>query len=230
MRHTKTVSLLLAVALLTGMAVTLSGAAVAKTSKATLVGKDPVGDWGTNADPNLGPIGGPLGQDLTEAHIGAVGKNIVFIIKVASLPPNGGIPEGTRYTWEMTVGGKFVELDGKWSNYSRGTCDPTGGACPPPRNPGMQPFLVRGDCINNGATVQCKELGIVQATFDPGAGTITIPVPMAMLGAKPGTKIASATQPDSGFSGVNAAPSAFYSHSSAPYDFLIPTKVYTVPR
>ena len=230
MRHTKSVSLLLAVALLAGMAVTLSGAAHAKTSKATLVGKDPAGDWGSNADPNIGPLGDSSGQDLIEAHISAVGKNIVFVIKVTNLPSNGGVPEAVRYTWEMMVGGKFVELDGKWSNYSRGACDPTSGNCPPPRDPGMQPFLVRGECVNNGATVQCKELGIIQATFDPATGEITIPVPMAMLGAKPGTKIASATQPDSGFSGVNAMPSAFYSQASFPSDTLIPTKVYTVPR
>jgi hypothetical protein len=205
--------------------------AQAKAPKAMVVGTDPEGDWGANVDPTLGPIGGPLGQDLVQASIGMADKKTVnFIIKVTSLPSNGGMPEATRYTWNLLVNGKAYELDGKWSNYTRGSCDPTGNACPPPRDPGMQPFLVRGDCASNGAAVACKELGIVQATFDPGAGTITVPVTLAMLKAKPGSKIGSGTQAASGFSGLSATPSAFYSHSAAPYDFLIPTKTFVVPR
>jgi hypothetical protein len=140
------------------------------------------------------------------------------------------VPEGTRYTWNLAVNGEQVELDGKWSNYSRGACDPTSGNCPPPRDPGMQPFLVRGDCASNGATVQCSELGIVQAEFDPATGTITIPVPAKMIHAKPGAEITGATQADSGFGGVSAAPSAFYSHSSAPYDTLTVTKSFEIPK
>jgi hypothetical protein len=195
------------------------------------VGTDPAGDWGTNADPTLGPLGGPLGQDLVEASIGlADAKTLNFVIKVSSLPPNGGVPEGTRYTWELMVDGNFVELDGKWSNYTRGACDPTGNSCPPPRDPGMQPFLVRGDCAAATQVVACKELGLVHATFDPAAGTITIPVPLAMIKAKPGTKIEGGTQADSTFSGVSAVPSAFYSQASLPYDTLMPTKAFVLPR
>lgn len=209
-----------------------SGAgAKGKKSKMTVVGKDAAGDWGSNADSNLGPLGEPIGQDLVEAAIGMGKKGkINFVIKLTSLPENGGMPEATRYTWNLAVNGKQVELDGKWSNYTRGACDPTSGNCPPPRDPGMQPFLVRGDCASNGATVQCRELGIVQASFDAAAGTITIPVPAKMIKAKPGAKITGATQPDSGFGGVSAAPSAFYSHSSAPYDTLAILKTFRVPK
>ena len=203
----------------------------AKKSKAMVVGKDAAGDWGSNVDANLGPVGEPLGQDLTEARIGMGPKGTIeFTIKLASLPENGGIPEGTRYTWNLAVNGDQVEIDGKWSNYSRGACDPTSGNCPPPRDPGMQPFLIRGDCASNGATVQCRELGIVKGVFDPASATITIPVPAKLIKAKPGAKITGATQPDSGFGGVSAAPSAFYSHSSAPYDTLTVLKTFTVPR
>ena len=224
------ISLLVCVALLAS-GVLAAGPAGAK-AKPLVVGTDPVGDWGSNADPNLGPFGEPLGQDLVEASIGMADKKTInFIIKVSSLPPNGGLPEGTRYTWELMVDGNFAELDGKWSNYSRGACDPTSGTCPPPRDPGMQPFLIRGDCGDSGANVvACKELGLVQGTFDTATGTITIPVPLALLKAKPGTKIEAGTQAESTFSGVSAMPSAFYSQASVPYDTLMPTKAFIVPK
>lgn len=208
-----------------------SEAALAKKASTVVVGTDPGDDWGSNADATLAPAGAPLGQDLVEAAIGMADKATVnFIIKVTNLPPNGGVPEGTRYTWQMAVGTQQIELDGKWSNYTRGACDPTSANCPPPRDPGMQPFLVRTECASNGAAVACQEAGIVQATFDAATGTITIPVPLKLIGAKPGSKIAGATQAESGFSGLSAAPSAFYSHSAAPYDTLMITKIFVVPR
>jgi hypothetical protein len=70
------------------------------------------------------------------------------------------VPEATRYTWNLDVDPtphlvtedgsnpdlKSFDLDGKFTNFSRGACDPTAGTCPPPRNPGLQPFVLRGDC------------------------------------------------------------------------------------
>ena len=224
-----------ATALLAVVGVLAAGAlmpstAGAKAAKPTVVGTDPAGDWGSNQDPTLGPIGGPLGQDVVKAEIGpADAKTLNFVISLASLPPNGGIPEGTRYTWQMVVDGNFTELDGKWSNYTRGACDPTAGSCPPPRDPGMQPFVVRANCTSDQVVI-CEEMGIVQATFDSAAGTITIPVPLAMIKAKPGSKIAQGVSEGSGFSGVSAVPSAFYSHSTLQYDTLTMTKTYVVPR
>jgi hypothetical protein len=230
MKITRFISLGAAVALVAVAALGPS-AAVAKAKKPVVVGTDPTGDWGSNADPTVGPAGAPLGQDLVEAAIGmADAKTVNFIITVTNLPPNGGVPEGTRYTWNMAVDAEQIELDGKWSNYTRGACDPTSGNCPPPRDPGMQPFLIRTECASNGAAVACQEAGIVTATFDPATGTITVPVPVAMIGAKPGSKISGATQSDSGFSGLSAVPSAFYSLSNLPYDTLVVTKVFTVPR
>lgn len=223
-----------AMALVAAAAVIASGALVGGTAtakpKPVVVGTDPAGDWGSNQDPTLGPIGGPLGQDVVKAEIAkADAKTLNFIITLASLPPNGGLPEGTRYTWHMVVGGNYTELDGKWSNYSRGACDPTAGSCPPPRDPGMQPFVVRGNCTSDQVVI-CEEVGIVQATFDPGAATITIPVPLALLKAKAGTQISHGVSEGSTFSGVSAAPSAFYSHATLPYDTLTMTKTYVVPR
>lgn len=201
-----------------------------KAPKAFVVGTDAKGDFGANVDAGLSPIGEAMGMDLIEASIAkADAKTLNFIIKVSGLPPTGGTPEIVRYVWTMTVGTELIQLDGKWSNFSRGTCDPTGGTCPPPRNPGMGPFMVRGNCTDNGGTaVTCEEIGLVNAEFDSGAGTITIPVPMKLLGAKKGTKIANGTQPGSGFTGIWAIPNAWFSQASMPLDDLIPTKVYVV--
>lgn len=207
-------------------------AVAAKASKPLVVGTDAAGDFGTNADPTVAPVGAAMGMDLIEAAIQkADAKTLNFIIKVTGLPPTGGTPEVARYVWTMQVDGELLQLDGKWTNYTRGTCDPTAATCPPPRDPGMGPFMVRGNCTDNGGTaVTCEEIGLVNATFDAAAGTITIPVPLEMLGAEPGSKIINGTQAGSGFTGVWAIPSAWASQSSMPLDDLMPLKTFVVPR
>ena len=205
-------------------------ASAAKKPKPSVVGKDSASDWGSNHDPGLAPVGDLLGQELVQAAIAKKdAKTLNFVIKVKSLPPVGGIPEFTRYVWTMTVDGDLLQLDGKFTNYSRGTCDPTGGTCPPPRDPGQAPFMVRGNCSTNSDTaVTCDEIGLVHGTFDTATGTITVPVPLKLLGAKKGTEIANGTQPGSAFSGVWAIPSAWVSQGDMPKDELIITKTYVV--
>ena len=220
--------------LLLGAALTASllpaAAQAGGAPKPFVVGTDASGDFGANQDATISPIGEAWGMDLIEAAIQrADAKTLNFIIKVSGLPPTGGTPEVARYVWTMTVGTELLQLDGKWTNYTRGACDPTGGTCPPPRDPGMGPFMVRGNCTDNGGTaVTCEEIGLVNATFDAAAGTITIPVPLELIGAKKGTKISNGTQAGSGFTGIWAIPSAWASQASMPLDDLIPTKVYVV--
>lgn len=203
----------------------------------TVVGTDPAGDWGQAAAPDsslypvFAQLGDSLGEDLTGAMIGLKdSKTVNFMMTVNSLPPSGGVPEVSRYTWDLTVDGKFVELDGKYTNYSRGACDPTSGQCPPPRDPGLQPFIVRGDCTTDSTAnvTTCKELGVVQAIFDASAKTITVPVPLALIHAKPGSKIAPGTNIFGGT--ISAVPSAFFSSSAMPLDVLSATGTFTVPR
>ena len=152
---------------------------------------------------------------------------INFVINVASLPANGGAPEVSRYNWALLVDGNAVELDGKWSNYSRGACDPTAGGCPPPRDPGMQPFFIRGNCTATGSVTTCQELGSVKATFDATAKTITIPVPAALINAGPCSVISPG---GSLFGGTVAAmPSAFLSLTTAPADSMFVDYEFQVP-
>ncbi|MDQ3962985.1 MAG: hypothetical protein M3277_03610 [Actinomycetota bacterium] len=231
----KMLTMLVALGLAAGALVGPAESAKKKKSGPVVVGKDDAGDWGANVDPQIYPAGDALGQDLVGAALEMAedGKTINFIIQLNSLPPIGGAPEVSRYTWDFTVdNGDQIEIDGKFTNYTRGACDPTSGQCPPPRDPGLQPFLVRGNChvealVATNFTI-CEELARVQAIFDPAEGTITVPVPMDAIKAKPGSKISGAA----GTFGttVNAAPSAFVTTSRFPMDGLITTKTFVVPR
>ena len=223
-------------ALIAGALIAPAGVANAKKKAPKgpiVVGTDEAGDWGSNVDPTLAPVGDALGQDLTEARMEPGEKGVLnFVIQLNSLPPTGGVPEVSRYIWDFNVGDEFTELDGKFTNYSRGACDPTSGACPPPRDPGLQPFLVRGNCgvaSDTGTSVTtCEEIGMVQGIFDTAKATITIPVPLDMIGAKPGTKITGAPNLFGG--SVSANPAAFFSTSGAPLDTMTVLGTYVVPR
>jgi hypothetical protein len=228
----RTISLL-CVAALMGAAIMGSPAdAKAKKKGPVVMGTDAADDWGSNVDAGLAPAAGPLGQELLEASIEQVdSKTLEFVIKVAELPPTGGMPEFTRYVWTINVDGELIQLDGKFTNYHRGACDPTAGTCPPPRDPGEGPFLVRGNCTDNGgAAVTCEEIGLVNGTFDAAAGTISVPVPIDLLGAKPGSKITHGTQPGSLFAGVWAIPSVWASQGDMPKDELILVKTFVVGK
>jgi hypothetical protein len=232
MRTRKLVALALTAAVAAAFAVTPVQAA--KVKKPVVVGTDPAGDFDVQGEPTLAPVGDQLGADLVKASIGmADAKTINFIITVNALQT---VPEVIRYIWGISVDGEYVELDGKFTNYSRGACDPTSGQCPPPRDPGMQPFLVRANCevLDAGAspTTTCEEVGIVQAVFDTTANTITIPVPAAMINAKARSKITAGMSDFSSQAGGNVLviASAILSQSNWPRDSMITTKTFVVPR
>lgn len=208
-------------------------------AESTLIGEDPAGDWdsATAGAPEAAPVGSAIGQDLIQANIDNAGDIVNFIITVAELPAIGGMPEATRYTWNIDlVDGdttlNHIELDGKFTNYSRGACDPTGGLCPPPRDPGMAPFLLRGNCTTTGALpppsptpgtnlTLCQEFAKVEAAFDAASGTITVPVPLSALQTAAEQDcfgIAAGTNIFGGF--LSAAPSAFLTSGAMPMDFM----------
>ncbi len=229
--HMRLAAVVAGAALLAGAAIGGSAQAAKPKKGPVVVGTDAADDWGSNVDGQLAPIGNQLGQELVEAAIEkADATTLNFIIKVNSLPASGGVPEIARYVWTMTVDGELIQLDGKFTNYSRGACDPTAGTCPPPRDPGQAPFMVRGNCVDNTAAVTCEEIGLVNGAFDAATGTITIPVPLELLGAKAGSVIAHGMQPGSNFAGVWAIPSAWASQGDMPKDEMLITKPYTVPK
>jgi hypothetical protein len=194
---------------------------VGARADATLVGEDVAGDWGLAVDPTIAPIGAALGADLVTASIDTSSTGIVkFVIGVTQLPSPGGTPEAIRYNWSVKVNRKHIELDGKFTNYSRGICDPTAGACPPPRDPGTSPFFIRGNCAVVGSVNQCTELGIVQATFDSIAATITIPVPLSLLGVTTCTDIVPDVNTSFPDASLVSMESAFVSTNNGPVDYL----------
>lgn len=225
------ISLVLALSLVTAL-VGVSGLAAAKGKKAgpQVVGTDPAGDWGTNVDPTLAPVGDTLGQDLVGASIGMADATTVnFIIKVNSLPPSGGTPEISRYNWDFTVNGVAFQLTGGFTEYLRGICNPTTpGTCPPPRDPGSSPFFLRQGACLVGADIDCTEIALLHATFDAAAATVTIPVPLAAIKAKAGAKIG----PGASSLGmpIYSATAAFVTNASLPNDQLSVTGTFVVPK
>ena len=222
----------LVAALVAAVMVMPVGAAQAakKKSGPVVVGTDPEGDWGDGSNT---AVGDALGQDLVSATIGmADAKTVNFVIGLKSLPPVGGAPEVSRYSWDFSVDGTHLELDGKFTNYSRGACDPTSGQCPPPRDPGLQPFILRGECRVEPTPVTnltiCEELAKIQGVFDAAEATITIPTPVEALGAKPGSKITGVAGTFGGT--ISAAPSAFFTSSAMPMDQLFTTKTFVLPK
>lgn len=205
-----------------------SATAAKKAAGPQVVGTDDEADWGVNADATLTPLGGPLGQELVEASIGmADPKTINFVIKVASLPPTGGIPEASRYNWDFTMNGTAYQLTGAFTDYLRGVCNPLHtGACPPPQDPGQQPFFLRQGPCTVGA--DCFLLDTFNATFDAAAGTITIPVPLAAIKAKAGSKIGPGVTTLGGT--VYASPAAMVTNASMPNDTLTVLKTFVVPK
>lgn len=189
-----------------------------------VVGTDQSGDFREGSDPDLDKViaelGAAAGMDLVGAAIERDGNIVNFIIHVTGLPEGGGTPEVARYTWNLRADGEEVDLSGKFTDYSRGACDPTNDTCPPPRDPGQAPFSVRGNCVVAGddgtATVKtCEELALVHATFDPTSATITIPVPFEHLGCEIGPGEAATAEPENS---IVAIPAAFFSSGGFPKD------------
>jgi hypothetical protein len=214
-----------------------TGFAAAKGKKKpagpVVVATDPAGDWGANVDPTISPAGDVVGQDLIGAEITMADPATVnFIIKVNALPPSGGIPEFARFGWDFTVDGNAFAMSGGFTDYLRGVCYPLhSGTCPPPRDPGQQPFFIRqGPCtVGADSTTNCTLVATVKATFDSAAATITIPVPLEVLKAKPGSKIGPGTNASFG-STLYASPAAVVSSAQLPHDAMVATGTYVVPR
>lgn len=231
MRTTKVFATALMVALLAATLAAPAGLA-AKKKKAKSgpleIGTDPVGDWGANVDPSIGPLGDAMGMDLVNATLEmADAETVNFIIGLNSLPPSGGIPETVRYTWNFQVDDEAFQLSGGFTEYVRGVCNPTTpNSCPPPRNPGQAPFFLRqGTCLV-GADPDCEEAALINATFDTASATITIPVPLEALKGKNGSKILPGA---TNFGGtIYAVNGAFATLSSLPYDTLTATKTFVV--
>jgi len=202
-----------------------------KKSGPVVVATDPADDWGANVDPNIAPAGAALGMELLEASIGLSQdkKNIEFILKLAT--SGGGVPELVRWGWEFSVDANAYQLNGGRTELVRGTCNPliTDPMCPPNVGDPAQlvdyPFFVRSGTCTAGA--DCKINAVVTATFDVASGTLTIPVPLDVVEAKPGSTIA----PLGGlFGSIYAAPGLLVTTNGLPHDAISLHKPYKLPK
>ena len=209
-----------------------AGVAAKKKAGPVVVGTDAANDWGSNAGVPPEP-GTPLGMELVEASITmADAETMNFVIKLNGLPPSGGVPEFVRYGWDFTVDGEMFQLAGGFTELIRGMCNPliTDPACPPAVGDPVTftdgPFFLRqGACA---VQAPCTILAIFNATFDAATSTITIPIAMEVVGAKPGSKIGAGAGPYG--PGLYAAPGALVTQAALPMDTLMVTKTYTVPK
>ena len=200
---------------------TTAAAAKKKAKGPVVVATDPADDWGQAAGAPA-PPGTALGMELVEAAIGLSSdkKAIDFILKLNG-PTGGGTPESVRYGWDFTVDGNAFMLAGGRTELLRGMCNPltTDPACPPnvgdPAKLTNFPFFVRSGSCTVGA--DCKVHGVVNATFDATAATITIPVPLELVSAKIGSKVG----PMAGtFGAIYAAPGVLVTQNALPHDSI----------
>ena len=198
----------------------------AKAPKATVLATDPADDWGAGAGVPA-PIGDFLGQELVSASMSGDSKTLNLIFGLNSLPPWGGIPESSRYNWDFTENGTAYQATGGFTEFLRGTCNPLHtGECPPPQATAPGTFFIRQGPCTVGA--DCFVVGRVVATFDPAEATVTVPIPLSVIKAKPGAKIGPASSTLGG--GVYTAPAAMVSQAAFPNDQIMVLKTYTIPK
>jgi hypothetical protein len=140
----------------------------------------------------------PPALDLTYLQAGAIGKNLEIRIGIANmLPVIGGYPQAPGIEWIFKAG--------KRSFLAEAYVDNTEGA--------YLLYEIKGDTF--------EEMGNIEGTYDPADGYLSLLVPLKLIGAKKGTKIAGAGENDV---------DAHIHHAGTTYtDYITTTKAITVP-
>lgn len=177
----KKVSLALASIMLFG----LIGAAQAKP---VTLWEDATGD----ATMGQAPQSIPAGWDLTSGEIEKKGKDLLFTVTHADMPPVGSGPEASRFIWNFSVNGepyrftvKSVDI-GKPDVLSSQTTERVG------RADVAGHFRLEGECAPDATVAQainCPPLAYLEGSFDPATMSFTVILPMAAVKAKPGSVI-----------------------------------------
>lgn len=211
------------IVLATVVTTAVAGAANAKghSPKAlfTVVGTDPVGDFG--GDAALASAGDALSSDLVEARIAIASKrSLNFVIKVNKLNPNAA--HTTKYQWS------FLVDDSAYSITKR--CDPNA----PITCGGSDDFaFIIQKCeqsqVGSVNSVSCSPVRDVDAVIDTAAGTLTVPVGLEDIGAKPGSIISGDTSLGAALYAVPVTGPANVNGTSSPCDELNIGQLFTVP-
>lgn len=137
----------------------------------------------------------PAGLDLTAGAIELKGKDLVFTVTHADMPPSGSLPEGARFLWAFTVGTKgyrwtFKSADVGKPDVIGGQTDERVG-----RVDAQGHFRLESDCaveplpVGSVNMINCKPVGYYTGTIDAASKSVSMVVPLADLKAKAGTVI-----------------------------------------
>jgi hypothetical protein len=179
-----------------GLVGSMLGIANAAATKPVTVFTDAAGDAG-NQDSGV-PGTDQAGFDLVSGSIVRKGANLEFVVTEAGMPPNGALPEGFRFMWHFSVGGKEFRFSAKSADI--GKPDPLSG--PNGQERVGQVWLdgvfrleswVEGATVAVLSTPTYNDLGYLDGKFDPTAKTITVELPMKLVKAKPGQIVAGGT-------------------------------------
>lgn len=135
----------------------------------------------------------PAGLDLIGGGIELKGKELIFSVTHADMPPTGSLPEAARFLWAFAVDGKSYRWTFKSADI--GKPDLLGGQTNERvgRIDAQGHFRLESDCASEvvGAlnAINCKPVGYYTGTIDPATATVTMKVPLADIGAKPGSVI-----------------------------------------
>ncbi len=183
-----------------------------------VVGTDPAGDWGSNHDPFIGPLGGPVGQDLLEASIAVTEPGKVdFVLKLAGLPADQMF-DTTRYGWRFSVDRSAYLL----TNFNvecvtdarPEDCEDTAGS-----GPLFEIYTLKPHGF----------VGMVLAELDRTANTITVSVPGHLIDTKEGSVIAPYPKSDPDPIMAGALFWGSIANQPIPYDLMEYSTRFTLP-
>lgn len=159
-----------------GDRVTVSG-----TASFTPAAETSVGGSVTKGAVATTPVAEPAGLVLKDARIAplADGAGLRFTWEVTDLPDQVP-PEGVRYNWSFTAGGRQFQLQAKRTNMVNATTteDPVGHALQAQKNSGF--FQMRGACETayRGTPISgCYHLAFLNGSFDSVKNLVTMDVP-----------------------------------------------------
>lgn len=160
----------------------LSGEQVIVRGRAAFGGQDPLPVGQDAGGDNLGgATAAPLGIDLRRASISQPDPEqprLLFTLQLAGLQ-GGGIPEGIAYGWDVSVDGGPQSGGARWSiRTMRTRAAATAGA---------DPYAAVFSCP--GEEASCVESSRLSAVYDVTNKEVRVAVPLAAIGADPGSTI-----------------------------------------
>lgn len=174
-----------ALALLASAAIVTSLAGIANAGKAVTVFEDPAGDADNNQSTGQSV---PGGLDIVNGTIAKSGKDLVFTVAHADMPPTGSAGEGFRLLWQINVDGEEYRFTVK--SLDVGKPDPVAGSGTDRVGTVYQGVARLEQCSETPAPagditlINCNPSEYYAAVFNVADKTVTWNVPLASLKAK----------------------------------------------